>query len=171
MKSRSQSLADEHAVKLELAAEVLTSSGRLRLGVTGWSMLPAVWPGDTLTIESANSEAVSDGDIVLFRRDGRFFVHRVLGKIVKNSTILTRGDAMLQPDPPVANRDLLGKVVFILREGRRIRPRRNLSFSSRAVSAAVRRSDIAARVVVGVHGRLQKLFVQNSNHRASACQN
>ena len=31
-----------------LASEVLRSSGSLHLRVTGWSMLPTVWPGDTL---------------------------------------------------------------------------------------------------------------------------
>jgi len=34
----------------ELAAEVLRSSGRLRLRATGTSMLPAVWPGDVLSV-------------------------------------------------------------------------------------------------------------------------
>jgi len=170
MKSRPQSSTDEHTVKRELAGEVLRSSGKLRLGVTGWSMLPTVWPGDTVVIERADSEAVSEGDIVLFQREHRFFVHRVVGKITEDSTILTRGDAMPRPDPPVVDRDLLGKVVLILREGRRIRPRRDLSLSSRAVAAAVRRSETIARVVVGVHGVLQSLLGQNSNHRASPCQ-
>ena len=171
MKFQSQSQADEHAVKVELAAEVLTSSGRLRLGVTGWSMLPTVWPGDTLVIERANSEAVSEGDIVLFRRDGRFFVHRVIGKITRDLAILTRGDAMTLPDPPVPDSDLMGKVVLIQRKGKRVKPGRDLSLSARTVAAAVRRSETIARVVVGVHGMLHGLLGQNSNHRAAACQN
>jgi signal peptidase I len=170
MKSLPQALADAHAVKQELAGEVLILSGRLRLGVTGSSMLPTVWPGDTLVIERASSDAVSKGDIVLFQRDGRFFVHRVVGKIAGDSMILTRGDAMLRPDPPVAGRCLLGKVVSIVRQGKRIRPKTDMGLSSRAVAAAVRRSETAARVVVGVHGMLQSLRGQNSNHRAMPCQ-
>jgi Peptidase S24-like len=126
----------------------LASSGTLRLRVTGWSMLPTVWPGDTLLIERVNSEVVSEGDIVLFGRDRRLFVHRVVRKITEDSKILTRGDAMPRLDPPVLDRDLMGKVVLIQREGRYIRPKSSLSLSSRAVAAAVRRSETAARVVV-----------------------
>jgi len=171
MKPPTQASADAQAVKRELADEVLVSSGRLHLGVTGWSMLPTVWPGDTLAIERIDTDAVCEGDIVLFRRDRRFFVHRVVGKVAEDSTILTRGDAMPRPDPPVVGRDLLGKVVFILREGRRIRPRTALSLSSRAVAAAVHRSETFARVVVGIRGRLQSLLGQNSTRRAVSCQN
>jgi len=171
MNSSKAALGGAHTAKCELASQVLVSSGSLRLKVTGWSMLPAVWPGDTLVIERADRKAVSEGDIILFRRDRRFCIHRVVSKVTEDSTILTRGDSNPEPDPPVADRDLLGKVVFILREGRLIRPSRDLSLSSRAIAAAVRRSDTAARVVVGVHGKLQLLFGQNSNHRAFHCQN
>ncbi len=74
------SLGNANALKCELAGEVLRSSGTLRLRVTGWSMLPTVMPGDTLVIEHVSSDAVSEGDIVLFVRDRRFFVHRVVTK-------------------------------------------------------------------------------------------
>ena len=46
-----------HALKCELAAESLRLSGRLRLRVTGWSMLPTICPGDTLIIERADARA------------------------------------------------------------------------------------------------------------------
>ena len=154
MKPSSPSWDATHALKCELADEVLRSSGTLRLRVMGWSMLPAVWPGDTLVIESVNGKAVSEGDIVLFRRDGRLFVHRVVAKGAPNGEagIVTRGDAMPQPDPLVAEGDLLGRVTAIVRNGKRIEPRKVPRFPVRAVSALVRSSEIAARVVVGVHG-------------------
>lgn len=146
-------LGDVNALKCELAGEVLRSSGTLRLQVTGWSMLPAVMPGDTLVIEHTDSGAVSRGDIVLFGRDRRFFVHRVVaGSQPKSDAVLTRGDALPATDPPVPASDLLGRVSLILRNGKYIQPRRTLRFSERAVAAVVRRSDFAARVVVKVHG-------------------
>jgi len=163
-------LGDTHAVKCELASEVLASSGALRLRVTGWSMLPTVWPGDTIMIERTDRDAASAGDIVLFRRDRRLFVHRVVGRFTEDSTILTCGDAMPRPDLPVADRDVLGRVVAILREGKCIRPSRDLSLSSRAVAAAVRRSETAARIVVGARRMLRSFLGQNSNHRAVPCQ-
>lgn len=170
MTSLEVALGGAHTVKCELAGEVLASSGTLRLRVTGWSMLPTVWPGDTLLIERVNSEVVSEGDIVLFGRDRRLFVHRVVRKITEDSKILTRGDAMPRLDPLVLDRDLMGKVLLIQREGRYIRPKSSLSLSSRAVAEAVRRSETAARVIVGARGILQSLLGQNPNHRAAPCQ-
>ena len=148
---------DVHALKCELAGKVLRSSGTLRLRVMGWSMLPVVRPGDTLVVESADTSAVAKGDIVLFGRDRRLFAHRVVSKRMKSgdSRVVTRGDAMPAPDPPLAHHELLGRVSFIVRNGRCIQPRRNLRFSERAVAAFVRSSEIAARVVVGVHGMQQ----------------
>ena len=170
MRGNPQALAETHSTKCELAAEVLASAGSLRLGVRGWSMLPVVWPGDTLVIDKANGQSVSEGDIVLYQRDRRFFIHRVLGKTVENSMILTQGDALSQPDPPVMNSDVLGKVVFILRDGKLIQPHKALTFSSRALAALVQRSEVAARVLVGVHGMLTMPQSPNSNDRAVPCQ-
>jgi len=145
-----------HSLKCELATEVLRSSGSLRLQVTGWSMLPSVWPGDTLVIERATCNAVSEGDIVLFGRDQRLFVHRVVTRpSAQAKEILTRGDAMTAADPPVSGDELLGKVSFILRNGRRVKPSRSLRFSGRAIAALARNSQIAARVAVGVHNMRQ----------------
>jgi len=123
----------------------------------GWSMLPAVWPGDTLVVESAGSNSVSKGDIVLFGRDRRLFAHRVVSRRsqAEDSQVVTRGDAMPTPDLPLAEDELLGRVSFILRNGKCIKPSRSLRFSERAVAALVRSSEIAARVVVGVHGMRQ----------------
>jgi signal peptidase I len=150
---RGRSSAELHALKCELAGEVLRSSGRLRLRVTGWSMLPAIFPGDTLVIERANSESVGKGDIVLFHRDRRMFVHRVSGKSGSDGDlqIVTQGDGMPKPDPPVSSCQLLGKVSFVVRDGRRLRLAKSPGLRMRAVSAMVRRSSSVARVVVGVH--------------------
>jgi signal peptidase I len=148
---------DAHALKCELAGEVLRSSGTLRLQVLGWSMLPSIWPGDTLVVERADSKAVSEGDIVLFGRNRRLFAHRVIAKPCQSedSRVVTRGDAMPAPDSPVSADELLGRVSAILRNGKRIEPSRSLRLSERAVATLVRTSEIAARVVVGVHGMRQ----------------
>jgi signal peptidase I len=144
-----------HALKCELASEVLRSSGKLRLRVTGWSMLPSVWPGDTLLIERMSVDQVSEGDIVLFGRDQRLVAHRVVTKGPQDPGIVTRGDSMAAPDPPLSGGDLLGRVSFILRNGKCIEPGRSLRFPERAVAALARSSNLAARLVVGVHSMHQ----------------
>jgi signal peptidase I len=163
-------LGDQNALKCELAGEVLRSSGILRLRVTGWSMLPSILPGDTLIIDRVPGDAVFPGDIVLFGRDRRFFVHRVELHRFRTSSndpqvlgFITRGDAMPAPDAPVSDAELMGRVSFIVRNGKRFQPSRSLSFPARAVAAVVRRSILAARVVVGIHEMRRA-----SSHQTSA---
>lgn len=139
------------ALKCELAGEVLRSSGKLRLGVTGWSMLPTIWPGDTLLIESAGYEAVSEGDIVLYGRDSRVVAHRLIAKVrgreKEDEQFITRGDGMSQPDPPESASRLLGKVVLVVRNGRGFEPGNGRGIAARAISALVGRSVLATRVL------------------------
>jgi signal peptidase I len=141
------------AAKCELAGEVLRASGKLRLQVNGWSMLPAILPGDTLLVERADAEAVSEGDIVLYGRQRRLFAHRVISaaRDREDRGLVTRGDAMPQPDAPVSHRELLGRVAGVVRRGKMLAPRPNLRMVDRVVAALVRRSTIAARVVVRAH--------------------
>jgi len=152
----------EHALKCEVAGAALCSSGTLRLRVTGWSMLPTIWPGDTLVIERASRDDIFDGDIVMFSNGRRFVAHRVVTKSSASgdSMVQTQGDAVPHPDSPVARGELLGKVSFILRNGIPIKPNQKLGFSERALAAVFRRSEIAARVVAGVHGMRRNSRVQ-----------
>ena len=112
-------------------------------------------------IERINAALLFEGDIVLVDRHRRLFAHRLVAKNFESSGVLTRGDAMRQSDPRVDQEKLLGKVCFILRDGKCIEPRRTLRVSERAVAALVQRSDIAARVVVRIHGLRQPSQVQS----------
>ena len=142
-----------HALKCELAQEVLRTSGKLRLQVTGSSMLPSIRPGDTLLVERAKRETISTGDIILFGRDRRLFAHRVI-KCLDDSRLLTRGDANAVPDALVNQEELLGRVSYIVRDGRAVAPPRSPSVSARAI-AKLAQSPLAARVVVSAFGRNQ----------------
>lgn len=153
MNLRDVIMNEAHALKCEMAAEVLQSSGTLRLRVMGWSMLPTVWPGDTLIVELIDSAEVPQGEIVLFSRDRRLFAHRVVKN--QSSDMITRGDSMPAPDSPVSQNEFLGRVSSIVRNGRHIEPRKTLGAGERAIASLVQRSEIAARVVVGVRGLLQ----------------
>lgn len=153
MNLRDVTINESHALKCEMAAEVLRFSGTLRLRVTGWSMLPTIWPGDTLTIERVDSAEVTEGDIVLFVRDRRLFAHRVVKN--KNSVLITRGDSMCAADSPVDECEFLGRVSSVARNGRCIGPRRTLGTGERAIASLVQRSEVAARIVVSVRNRLQ----------------
>lgn len=146
-------LAAVNSVKCELASEVLRSSGRLRLRVTGWSMLPTVWPGDILMIDRTSGPEISAGDIVLFARDRRLCAHRVVRKsqMAGGLQIVTQGDGMSRPDPFFTESDLLGKVSLVSRAGKCVVPTPRLGLPGRALAAMVRRSTSAARIIVGMH--------------------
>ena len=132
----------------ELAAEVLRSSGRLRLRATGASMLPAVWPGDILSVRSHDVVEALPGDIVLFGREGRLVAHRVVERTLCQDRIqwVTRGDSVGGNDAPVSSHHLLGRVTAIERGHHRIVPR--LTFWGRIASWILRRSEFCTRVLL-----------------------
>ena len=146
------SCSDAHALRCELATETLLSSGKLRLKVTGSSMLPTIFPGDTLIIERAALSSAVKGDILLVGRQGRLLAHRLVDKMGDKLVAVTKGDSMLGADPAVNHDKVLGRVSLILRNGDAFQPRRRLRLSERAVAALAKRSTIATRIVVGVHG-------------------
>lgn len=154
MRSSCNQSRDAHALRCELAQEVLRRSGKLRLQVRGWSMLPAIKPGDTLLVDTAKREAIGAGDIVLFGRDRRLFAHRVL-KSLDHGRLLTRGDANPAPDPVVNEEELLGRISYIVRDGRAMAPRRSPGISARAIATFARTSPLAARIIANAFGRTQ----------------
>ena len=114
--------------KIDLAAELLCRRGTLNIKARGTSMLPGLWPGDLLTIQSATPDELSAGDIVLIQRDNRFFVHRLVGWQAGQNCLLciTRGDAMPHDDPPATASQLLGRVSNIRRGHRSLVPSRRV---------------------------------------------
>jgi hypothetical protein len=76
-------------------------------------MLPTLFPGDILTVQAEPLPEIQAGDVVLFARQGRFFIHRNLRQVRtgSGSLLLTRGDSMPHPDAPVTTDELLGKIV------------------------------------------------------------
>jgi hypothetical protein len=89
----------------------------VRLRVHGESMLPTLWPGDVVEIESCSLEDVRPGEIVLARRDGRLILHRLIAPSTPNGFLL-RGDAVPRPDPLFPPETLLGRMARRGDEGR-----------------------------------------------------
>jgi hypothetical protein len=143
-------LDSTEVTKNELAAEVLQSYRELRLRVIGSSMLPAIWPGDILSIQPCGIADASLGDIVLFTRHGRLFAHRVVSR--SSEFIVTRGDGVPEPDPPVKPGELVGRVFEIVRRGKTLRPKLRLSLGGRIAAALAGRSASAGRILTRLRG-------------------
>jgi hypothetical protein len=111
-------------------------------------MLPTLWPGDLLTVQSRRPEQVEAGELVLYLRQGRFFVHRVVSKrLAGNEVVLVaRGDCMPQDDPPVQSGEVLGKITEIQRAGLSFLPARKLSRFRQIVAYMLCRSSLFRRV-------------------------
>jgi hypothetical protein len=156
--------ADEiaHAAKCELAEKTLRRFGSLRLRVTGFSMLPSVWPGDLLLIRRQEIEQIHPGDIVLFARHGKLIAHRVLFKTSDQEipSLITRGDALRSRDPAIGPTQLLGKVSGVLRAGKWIEPPPRLSFSARIMAMLVSCSGRTA----GILSRLRASWRRRCEH-------
>jgi len=135
----------------ELVAESVRAGHEVRIRVTGSSMLPSIWPGDALTVRPLRDAAASEGQVVVFTRDGRIFAHRIVGKLERAGSpqLLTRGDAHLACDPPVAAAEILGTVASISRGGRAI-PLAS-SPAQKLLSFGIRHSDFLRRVVLKTH--------------------
>jgi signal peptidase I len=155
------------AVKCDLAAEVLRSFGSLRFRATGWSMLPAIWPGDTLVAERVRWDQVQVGEVVLVGRDGRLCAHRVVSRAESFGSThwTTQGDAMPAPDRPVIETELLGRVSHLLRAGNWIAVPAELSVVAKLMAIIVRRCIPAARALVCL-----RRMVQASEESVLPCQ-
>jgi signal peptidase I len=110
-----------------LAGDLVRTFGQIRLRVVGTSMVPSILPGDLISVQRAVAAEISSGESVLYVRDGRMVVHRVVGRTGSHeqpfaaqgeSFLITRGDRLRRSDPPVSSSELLGKVISIQRGGR-----------------------------------------------------
>ncbi|HTS13761.1 MAG TPA: S24/S26 family peptidase [Candidatus Limnocylindrales bacterium] len=131
------------AIHLELAVEVLRSSGDLRFRANGASMLPSIFPGDILLVQSQPMAKARCGDVALWSRDGRFYAHRVTRLLQDghSTAVVTRGDALTAEDPPVGRDEYLGAVLAVVRRGRLIELSAKPTFAKRLLSYFIRRSD------------------------------
>jgi hypothetical protein len=142
-----------HTQKCELVGEVLRLFGTVRLQVNGYSMVPSVWPGDTLIVQRRAVQEVAVGNILLYRRKARLFAHRVVSKqdSLGKSRISVRGDAFPGQDEPLFNSEILGTVSRIVRGGKCVRPSSRLKLHQRLIGILTWHSNLFARLAVFVH--------------------
>ena len=135
---------ERRATDAKRIAESLQERSRVCLRVQGCSMLPWVRPGDIAILRKVSPEEIRCGDIVLFRRENRIFVHRKVERFTwgGRNFIVTKGDANPHADGVIAMPEILGRVERIYRAGRRIefhsRERRTLNALIARISSRTR---------------------------------
>lgn len=148
---------DPEDFKLHLVVEALRRCGRVQLRVWGVSMLPSLWPGDLVTVKTATPKELLLGDIGLVLCNKRCFLHRVIATQSSESSVsfLTRGDAMPDNDPNMADAELLGRVVAIRRANRSFVPVRRVSLADAAAGWILCRSDLFRSLALRFHAARQ----------------
>jgi hypothetical protein len=123
-------------------------------------MAPSVLPGDLISIQRAELDEISSGEIVLFSRDERLFVHRVVSRDAARETpcLVTRGDRLGHEDPPVTAAELLGRVTSIERGHRRFEPDNRVRGWNRLILRVLRASDLATRAYLHFLARARNFF-------------
>jgi signal peptidase len=142
----------------ELLLTSLRAGNPIRIRAHGTSMVPAIWPGDVLTVAPATATTIVPGQIALTLRTGRWFVHRVIDRHTHGGTVVlvTRGDALDHADPVAAPVDIPG--IVIARNGRalgEIPPARTgwlVTLTSR-----VMRSRAALALIIKLHAFARRL--------------
>jgi signal peptidase I len=138
---------------LALAAEVLQRFGEVRIVEMGRSMIPAIYPGDVLTMAAAPPSSIQCGDVVLHRREGRFCVHRVTRawQEANRCLFVTRGDSVAQEDPTFDETQLLGIVSAVIRRGVAVEFGDGRSLRTKLLSYFTQRSEIITTALLRWH--------------------
>ena len=124
------------------ASAILSEDMTVTITAGGYSMWPAIRPGDRVVIEPLQGQIPSAGDIVALRRDGGYVVHRVTAVIKRegHSFFRTQGDAVIRADEPADISIIAGIVQEIIRSGKvKIPPRRMFpTWLNKVVSVIIR---------------------------------
>lgn len=96
--------------------ELLKEGREVTIPSKGFSMLPFIrGERDLVVLERADD--IKPGDIVLFRLDGRYILHRVMD--ADGALVETMGDGILQTRESCPRKQVYGRAVGILRDGKR----------------------------------------------------
>jgi signal peptidase I len=98
---------------LDVSNRLLSAGCRVRFRASGLSMSPAIYDGESVTVERVESSAVKPGDVLLYQHNQRPFVHRVVRIQHSGNDVVgfvLRGDAKRECDYPVRSDQVLGRV-------------------------------------------------------------
>jgi signal peptidase I len=138
--------------------------GGIRLPAVGTSMVPAIHPGDVLSIQPVDPREVSRGDIVVYAREQVLIVHRIVRTSSDSSEpyLVTRGDRLLQDDTPILPCELLGRVASIERKNRRVNIHPFLNRAEQVLCLVLRRSERATSLFLRANALWSGLFSKGS---------
>ena len=112
----------------EVSLSLLAEGKSLRIKTTGYSMFPAIRPGNIVIIARVkNRSNLTAGDIVVFKRDSDFILHRLtdIRHQDDNTIFITQGDSSVNEDKPITADKIIAVVTTIETKRRIIQPHRS----------------------------------------------
>ena len=108
----------------DVSSELLRLGYGIRFCPAGHSMHPTIKDGEAVMVAPLAASATRRGDILLYRNErGGLTAHRVV-RIERDSAgalrLILRGDASADCDAPVTEEQLLGRVVSVERDRRKL---------------------------------------------------
>jgi hypothetical protein len=107
-------------------ADKVRIGGSATIRTVARTVYPWVRPGDQVFVRRFDFSQVVAGDIILYERANRLFIHRVTRRIVRRnrggnaSFLIVKGDGLHPPDAPVSVKEFLGRAIRIHRGKRHI---------------------------------------------------
>lgn len=107
-------------------ADKVRVGGSATIRVVATSMFPWIRPGDQAFIRRYDFSQINSGDVILYERANRLFIHRVIRRITRPglggdvTLLVVKGDALDRPDAPVSAKEFLGRAIRIHRGKRHI---------------------------------------------------
>lgn len=132
-----------------LAADLVRKWGVVRLPAAGTSMVPTIHPGDELCVQRTDLKKIRPGNIVVYARQGRLIVHRVVAvgpDRARQPYLVTRGDRSPRNDLPVISSEVLGLVTTLVRDHRYYWLRARLNGAERVLARFLCSSDRATYI-------------------------
>lgn len=103
----------------DLYKGLLDKAESFRIQVKGGSMFPFIRSGDWIEVFPLKEPlSVTKGDVILFVKEGCFYVHRLIKK--KGGFFVTKGDFSSYEDGNITEKDILAKVLYVQRNNRKI---------------------------------------------------
>jgi len=110
----------------ESVADKVRVGGSATIRVVATSMFLWIRPGDQAFIRRYDFSQINSGDVILYERANRLFIHRVIRRITRPglggdvTLLVVKGDALDRPDAPVSAKEFLGRAIRIHRGKRHI---------------------------------------------------
>ncbi len=115
---------DQKKVLLSIADELLSKGTSIRIEASGYSMYPAIRPGNTIIIKPVPEDELKCGAIIAWKREKDMVVHRLVLAYESDDKkyYITRGDSCRSSDKPVTHDMIAGRVEVIYKGHRLLQP-------------------------------------------------